>query len=182
MTSRNLPNRNEKTSTEKGQESVADALKNVSNSSEQLRSQSEMEFTVAINSLSVLRYITDAISTAPLTAVTRILKDHDIISSLVYLMENAPWLRAHDKDGKFEKFEDGRWKSVSKQEILLLGKVEAQIWLALYNLLLEPECQKKYNYNMHNHEVILRVCLWLISNHPAPSVHEPRFVRPSSRA
>jgi hypothetical protein len=116
-----------------------------------------MDFTVAINSLSILRYITDAILTAPLSVMTRLLNDHDIICNLVYVIEKAPWLKSNKKEKKFQKFEDGRWKVVSKDDVFLLGKVEAQIWLSLYNLLIEPECQKKYKYNMHNHAVVLRV-------------------------
>jgi hypothetical protein len=118
-----------------------------------------MDFTVAINSLSILRYITDAILTAPLSVMTRLLNDHDVICNLVHVIEKAPWLKSQNKT--FEKFEDGRWKIVSKDDVLLLGKVEAQIWLSLYNLLIEPECQKKYKYNMHNHAIVLRVRLYL---------------------
>lgn len=122
------------------------------------RTRKEMDFTVAINSLSILRYITDVVFSAPLSVMTRLLKDHDVICSLVYLIEKAPWLRSFKKMNSFEKFEDGRWKTVSKEDVLLLGKVEAQIWLSLYNLLLEPECQKAYNYNTNNHMTVLKVC------------------------
>jgi hypothetical protein len=101
--------------------------------------------------------MTDAVLLSPLSVLTRLLNDHDVICNLVYVIEKAPWLKSQKKSKTFEKFEDGRWKSVSKDDVLLLGKVEAQIWLSLYNLLLEPECQKKYNYNMHNHAVVLRV-------------------------
>jgi hypothetical protein len=139
--------------------SVKDALDASSQFTDLVKTQREMDFTVAINSLSILRYITDAILAAPLSVMTRLLNDHDVICSLVYVIEKAPWLKSQKKENKFEKFEDGRWKVVSKDEVMLLGKVEAQIWLSLYNLLLEPECQKKYNYNMHNHAVVLRVSL-----------------------
>jgi hypothetical protein len=139
--------------------SVKDALDASSQFADLVKTQREMDFTVAVNSLSILRYITDAILTAPLSVMTRLLNDHDVICNLVYVIEKAPWLKSQKKENKFEKFEDGRWKVVSKDEVMLLGKVEAQVWLSLYNLLLEPECQKKYNYNMHNHAVVLRVCL-----------------------
>lgn len=102
-----------------------------------------------------MRYLTEHLADN-LSATTRMLKDHDFICSLVFLIEKAPWFRVN-KDKEYERYQDNMWKVIPKDDLYLLGKVEAQVWIALYNLLLDPECQKNYNYNNYNHEIILRV-------------------------
>ncbi|KAJ3393294.1 Zinc finger MYND domain-containing protein 10 [Lobulomyces angularis] len=123
------------------------------------KNRSELEFSISINSLSIFRYLTENILNLSLTCQTRIINEYDFISHLVFLIEKAPWLKTKvEKNAKvFEKFDNGVWKMVDKEELFLIGKVEAQVWLSLYNLLIEPECQKKYNYNTKNHEIVLRL-------------------------
>lgn len=40
-----------------------------------------------------------------------------------------------------ERFADGRWSAVPPADRLKLGQLDAQVWLALHNLLLEPACR-----------------------------------------
>lgn len=40
-----------------------------------------------------------------------------------------------------ERFADGRWQALAPADRLTLGQLDAQVWLALHNLLLEPACR-----------------------------------------
>lgn len=62
---------------------------------------------------------------------------------LVPLIEERPWLRMTEK-GEREVFENNRWAVVPKAEYGKLPKAEAQVWIALFNLFMDPECRKKY--------------------------------------
>jgi hypothetical protein len=76
--------------------------------------------------------------------------------SCVYLIEKAPWLK-RKANKTLSRYENGSWKDISMEDLPQLGKIEAQVWLILYNILLEPECRKKYDYHEHNKSIVLRV-------------------------
>lgn len=40
-----------------------------------------------------------------------------------------------------------------------MTKLDGQVWLCLYNLLLKGDCQRKYNYNSFNKSQLLKVLL-----------------------
>ncbi|KAI8828820.1 hypothetical protein BJ741DRAFT_625233 [Chytriomyces cf. hyalinus JEL632] len=122
-----------------------------------LKSQGDLEFAIAVSSLSIFRYITDACSDVPLDVLTRILNVNEMICTCVFLIENAPWIQKSGLKKKYSRFEAGAWKDVEDEEMQRLGKVEAQVWLALYNLLLDAECRRKLIYTDHNKAVILRL-------------------------
>jgi hypothetical protein len=100
-----------------------------------------------------LRYLTDYVNELPLNALQRLLNTNDVICQLVYLLQHKPWCYRTEK-GDEMRFEDGQWKRLQKEETLLLGRVEAQVWIALYNLLVDPECRKKYEYNQYRQETV----------------------------
>ena len=86
----------------------------------------EMDFGIAISSLSVFRYITDQISNIPLSVMSRILFFHEMACSCVYLIEKAPWLRK-GMDQKVSRFENGKWNLVPTSDLPRLCKIEAQV-------------------------------------------------------
>ncbi|RKO94104.1 hypothetical protein BDK51DRAFT_18762, partial [Blyttiomyces helicus] len=116
----------------------------------------ELNFTIAMSTLSIFRYLTDHITDLPLSVMTRILNTNDMVGSAVYLVERAPWLQKR-ANGTFRRFEDGGWKDVAAADMDRLGKVEAQLWFALYNLLIDTECRRKYEYDERKRDVILRL-------------------------
>ncbi|KAJ3293674.1 Zinc finger MYND domain-containing protein 10 [Rhizoclosmatium sp. JEL0117] len=125
-----------------------------------LKNHSDLNFAIAINSLSIFRYITDQCSDISLAVLTRILNFNNMICSCVHLIEQSPWLQkkvGKEKKAKFSIFENGNWKDIDQEECQRLGKVEAQIWLSLYNLLLDNECRRKFVYNDAKKTVILRL-------------------------
>lgn len=56
-----------------------------------------------------------------------------------------------------KKYVDGKWTEIPPRDRFVLTKTEAQVWLALYNLLMEPECRRKYEFNSFNKSEILKL-------------------------
>ncbi|KAI9141546.1 zinc finger MYND domain-containing protein 10-like protein [Paraphysoderma sedebokerense] len=123
---------------------------------EQLQTQKrELDFVVSMTSLSLLRYMTDHITELPLSTMTRILNTNDLPVSLIHCMDKKPWQKKTQTGWK--RFENSKWVDVNGDDILVIGKIEAQVWLSLYNLLVEPECQKKYEVTDYRRSVLLKL-------------------------
>lgn len=114
-----------------------------------------MDRNIAIKAVSIIRYITDHITRLPLAAITRLLNTHDLPCMLVSLLEKAPWKRRFD--GRDQLYQEGKWVDVVADQRFKLSLPEAQVWLALYNVIMEPECRRKYVYNTHNKNEILKL-------------------------
>lgn len=74
---------------------------------------------------------------------------------LVQLVENPPWIK-RDK-GKLMKFIDNTWRVIAENERLQLSKTEGQVWLAVYQMLMNEDCQRKYEFNSYSKEQILKL-------------------------
>ncbi|XP_010613750.1 zinc finger MYND domain-containing protein 10 isoform X2 [Fukomys damarensis] len=110
---------------------------------QELQKQAElMEFEISLKALSVLRYITDCVDSLSLSTLSRMLSTHNLPCLLVELLEHSPW--KWQEGGKLQQFEGGRWHTVSPLEQQKLSKLEGQVWIALYNLLLSPEARTRY--------------------------------------
>lgn len=46
--------------------------------------------------------------------------------------------------GKLQQFEGGRWQTMAPSEQQKLSKLDGQVWIALYNLLLSREARAHY--------------------------------------
>ncbi|XP_058646326.1 zinc finger MYND domain-containing protein 10 isoform X2 [Onychostoma macrolepis] len=118
-----------------------------------LQRQSDMlEFEISIKALSVLCYITDHIESLGLSVLSRMLCTHNMPCVLVQLVENCPWNR-----GTLEKYTEGKWRTVPPEDQLKLSKHDGQVWMALLNLLLKPDCQRKYDFNSFNKTQLLKI-------------------------
>jgi zinc finger MYND domain-containing protein 10 len=53
----------------------------------------DIEFQIGICCISLVRFLTDHRKSVPLTVTTRMLDTHDVLLTLVPLMEKAPWVR-----------------------------------------------------------------------------------------
>ncbi|XP_012626840.2 zinc finger MYND domain-containing protein 10 isoform X2 [Microcebus murinus] len=110
---------------------------------QELQKQAElMEFEIALKALSVLRYITDCVDSLSLSTLSRMLSTHNLPCLLVELLEHSPWSRR--EGGKLQQFEGGHWQTVAPSEQQKLSKLDGQVWIALYNLLLSPEARARY--------------------------------------
>uniref|UniRef100_A0A8C8A5J3 Zinc finger MYND domain-containing protein 10 n=1 Tax=Otus sunia TaxID=257818 RepID=A0A8C8A5J3_9STRI len=129
-------------------------------SMQELQKQAEtMEFEISLKALSVLRFITDQVESLPLSALTRMLNTHNLPCLLVELVERCPW--SCWEAGKLKKFENGVWHVVPPEDQVKMTKLDGQVWLALLNLLLSPECQRKYHFDGFNKSQLLKLRAFL---------------------
>ncbi|NXC22378.1 ZMY10 protein, partial [Corythaeola cristata] len=127
---------------------------------QELQEQTEtMEFEISLKALSVLRFVTDQVESLPLSALTRMLNTHNLPCLLVQLVECCPW--SCREAGKLKKFENGAWHVVPPEDQMKMTKLDGQVWLALLNLLLSPECQRKYHFDGFNKSQLLKLRAFL---------------------
>ncbi|NWU91903.1 ZMY10 protein, partial [Upupa epops] len=125
-----------------------------------MQKQAEMmDFEISLKALAVLRFITDQVESLPLSALTRMLNTHNLPCLLVQLVEHCPW--SYWDAGKLKKFENGTWHVVPPEDQLKVTKLDGQVWLALLNLLLSPECQCKYHFDGFNKSQLLKLRAFL---------------------
>ncbi|XP_049590671.1 zinc finger MYND domain-containing protein 10 [Syngnathus scovelli] len=126
----------------------------VLSSKEELQIQAaELEFSISLKALSVLRYITD--HTDSISAINRMLCTHNVPCLLVRLIECCPWSRC--TAGNIEKYMNGKWQKIPEEDRLKMTKLDGQVWISLYNLLLKEECQRKYDFNSFNKSQLLKL-------------------------
>ena len=103
----------------------------------------EIKFTCSLCSLAVLRYLTDYLGGLDPGVMARLLDTHDVCMSLIPLVEDPPWFRVSNRTNRPEAFEDNGWRELKGDDRLRVNKHAAQVWLALNNLVVDPECRKK---------------------------------------
>lgn len=123
---------------------------------ELLEQSRKIEFDICMKLFSIVRYIIDNIPNLPLGAANRILNKHDFVMLLVQAIELCPWKKT-DKEGKFYKYIDNKWKYVTLEERSQLSKIEGQVWISIYELLLSPTCAQKYDYTDFKKNQIIKV-------------------------
>jgi len=115
-----------------------------------------IEFGIAMMCLSIIRFITDHLKHLPLHVLHHLCVEADILCLLSPLIEERPWLRTNAK-GEREIYENQKWNVVAKDEYGRLPKLEAQVWITIYNLHMDPECRKKYEINDFRKSNLLRL-------------------------
>lgn len=106
--------------------------------------------------VSIIRFITDHLKHLQLAVVHHLLVETDVLALLVPLIEERPWLRKTHK-GEREIFDQQKWNYVPKDEYSKLPKLEAQVWIAIYNLFMNTESREKYELNEYRKSNLLRV-------------------------
>ncbi|KAG7280554.1 hypothetical protein CRUP_028280 [Coryphaenoides rupestris] len=123
-------------------------------SMQELKAQNAaLEFEISLKALSVLRYITD--HTDSISVINRMLCTHNLPCVLVQLTECCPWSRY--REGQLEKYMNGTWQKIAPEDRVKMSKLDGQVWLSLYNLLLKEDCQRKYDFNNYNKNCILKI-------------------------
>merc|ERR1712232_832367 len=117
----------------------------------------ECEFQVCMCVISVIRFLTDHRVAIPLAVTTRLLETHDVLLQLVPLMEKAPWVRKNRHSGRIEKFEEHQWEKVEDEDTGRLPKLHTQVWLTIYNLVMDQECRSRYELTSFRRENPLRL-------------------------
>ncbi|XP_069500209.1 zinc finger MYND domain-containing protein 10 [Ambystoma mexicanum] len=134
---------------------LPDGLSSISDQKELQQQAKALEFDISLKALSVLRYITDHMDRLPLSGLSRLLNTHNVPCLLVQLVEYCPWSRL--EKGQLQKYESGNWHPVTGEDQFKMTKLDGQVWIAIYNLLLTPECQQKYNLNSFNKSQLLKL-------------------------
>ncbi|XP_035518068.1 zinc finger MYND domain-containing protein 10 isoform X2 [Morone saxatilis] len=120
----------------------------------ELQTQSaSLEFEISLKAVSVLRYITD--HTESISVINRMLCTHNMPCVLVQLIDCCPWSRC--SKGEIEKYTNGRWQKIPVEDRLKMTKLDGQVWISLYNLLLKEDCQRKYDFNNFNKNQLLKL-------------------------
>ncbi|CAD7932624.1 unnamed protein product [Amoebophrya sp. A120] len=115
----------------------------------------DIEFQICMSALNVCRYLTDHRQHLPITLTTRLLDNHDVLLTLVPLMEKAPWVRK--RRGEFEKFDKNEWKVIHEDDLCTLPKLSSQLWLTIYNLVMDPQCRQRYDMRSHRKDNLLKL-------------------------
>jgi hypothetical protein len=118
----------------------------------------EIEFYLAMASISTIRYICDHLNSLPFPIKNHLMNVKDMPMLLVALMEFKPWLRESEKNKKVENlvFENNTWIPLEETSAKL-PKLEAQVWISLYNLLMNTENNKKYEITDFRKNNLLRL-------------------------
>lgn len=131
------------------------------------RQQLEIEFRIAVQSVTMLRYVAERLHLLPLSIVSRLLDKHDVLLSLAALIENPPWThkavsgKPGDGEVKWKKFVNQKWVVVEPSDLLVLTTTEAQVWLAVYYLLCTKSARAHYEVTQFRKDQLLRVRKYL---------------------
>ena len=109
---------------------------------------------------SLIRFISDHIQDLSVPIVHQLMETNDMPCVLVPLLEIKPWLRLNAK-GQQEKFEDQRWQVVKVEDSNKLCKIEAQIWLTIYNMFASQDSNRKYEITSFRKQNLMRLRKYL---------------------
>lgn len=62
---------------------------------------------------------------------------------------------------QLEKYAEGKWTEVSGSDRFRLMKPDAQLWLCIYNLIVDKRCRLKYNYDDFRRSQVLKLRKYL---------------------
>lgn len=124
---------------------------------------------VGVTCVGLARYLAEHCASLPLAGVVRMVETHDLILTLVPLIENPPWVRkarapsakAEQHPQQWEKLVDLQWKLVAPADLLKLTQPEAQAWLALHMLLSHDEFRKRWPMHSYRKSTLMRVRRYL---------------------
>lgn len=114
----------------------------------------EIQFSVAMICLSIIRFISDNLSYLDIPIVHQMMEVNDIPCILVPIMESKPWLRKNAK-GEQEVYEDQRWQA--RTDTQTVPKIEAQIWLTIFSMFMCQDTQRKYEVTTFRKSNLLRL-------------------------
>ncbi|EQC32369.1 hypothetical protein, variant [Saprolegnia diclina VS20] len=113
----------------------------------------------AVQCVTILRYFCERVHVLSLTLLTRLLDKHDVLLSLVALIENPPW--TYKDEAKWKKFHEQKWVVVPTTDLLALTTTEAQPWLGVYFLTCSKVSRDQYQLTSFRKSQLLRVRKYL---------------------
>eukprot|EP00472_Partenskyella_glossopodia_P006242 CAMPEP_0197521582 /NCGR_PEP_ID=MMETSP1318-20131121/6847_1 /TAXON_ID=552666 /ORGANISM="Partenskyella glossopodia, Strain RCC365" /LENGTH=587 /DNA_ID=CAMNT_0043073635 /DNA_START=67 /DNA_END=1830 /DNA_ORIENTATION=+ len=127
-------------------ESEADAL------SKQVE---DISFSTAMSCITLMRFLTEHVHMLPVSVPRQLLDNLDVLMVLVPLMEASPWQRRSSSG--IEKYVENKWMKIERKDRFRLSKIEAQVWLSIYNLLMDKGCRTLYDFTNYRKEVLMRL-------------------------
>jgi predicted Zn-ribbon and HTH transcriptional regulator len=127
---------------------------NIPNKTEEKDKFEEIEVTLRMSCISILRYITDHLMQLPFPVRYHIMNIKDVPMLLVALMESKPWIRKQE-DKSEEVYENNQW--IKYTFTSKLPKLEAQVWIMIHNLFMNQENSKKYEITDNRKTQLLRL-------------------------
>ncbi|XP_045455912.1 zinc finger MYND domain-containing protein 10 [Melitaea cinxia] len=109
------------------------------------RQKKDLQFDISMRCISIVRYLAEHMEAAGIGASisTNLYKTFDVPSLLCHLIQLQPWRKVNDK-GDIQIFNFGRWSKSTEDDLSQLHRTEAQLWLCLRQLLLEPRLPHHY--------------------------------------
>ena len=122
----------------------------------------EIEFQIAMSCINILRYISDHLEQLPFPVRHHMMNVKDVPVLFVTLMELRPWRRKVQKynEPKKEKemieeiYENNNWTTLMEHKY---PKLEAQILITVYNLVMNQDNNKKYEITEYRQNQLLRL-------------------------
>ena len=122
----------------------------------------EIEFQIAMSCINILRYISDHLEQLPFPVRHHMMNVKDVPVLFVTLMELRPWRRKVQKynEQKKEKemieeiYENNNWTTLMEHKY---PKLEAQILITVYNLVMNQDNNKKYEITEYRQNQLLRL-------------------------
>ncbi|KAL0487264.1 hypothetical protein AKO1_001108, partial [Acrasis kona] len=129
-----------------------------------LEQVAEIEFNCQMAALTIIRHIINVASKLSPSIVSRITDTHDFMIMLVYLLEKAPWTRKSPDGKSIYKFINRKWTQVPRTQNAKLTEHQAQVWLAINDLAMDPELRDGYEINSFRKDTILRLRILLTNS------------------
>jgi hypothetical protein len=149
------------TSFHKNGKEMVEMMEKATRKEENRRQKMEIEYRIAVQSVTILRYICERLHILPLSVISRVLNKHDVLLSLVVLVENPPWTYRIASTGQWKKFVDQKWTFIEPSDLLQLTTTEAQIWIAIYYLLCTKAAREQYQMTQYRKDQLLRIRKYL---------------------
>ena len=132
-----------------------DAVQREENVNDLEEKNEEINFCIAMCCINIIRYISDHLEQLPFPVRHHMMNVKDIPMLFVTVMEMKPWERKGKKD-TVEIYENNNWVEV-KSLAHKIPKLEAQVWITIYNLFMVQENNKKYEINQYRQSQLLRL-------------------------
>ena len=122
----------------------------------------EIEFQIAMSCINILRYISDHLEQLPFPVRHHMMNVKDVPVLFVTLMELRPWRRkimkynenTKKKEQVEEIYENNNWTTIMQHKY---PKLEAQILITVYNLVMNQDNNKKYEITEYRQNQLLRL-------------------------
>ncbi|CAG7727209.1 unnamed protein product [Allacma fusca] len=117
-----------------------------------------IQFQVAFKALSSLRYIIEQSESVAGEVIPRLVVSSDTPMLLTALILQRPWIRPNPT-GPTQEYngDEQKWVDVRPQDRIVMGKIEAQLWLALYQLLMNSRVIAMYDMTDFRKDQLLRL-------------------------